>query len=303
MAPEHDYSWGINPVGVVLNARPARPDHSNIATRLDNILRTEYKFIVSSWISRTTAEDLGIIRWGAGLQTDVLVFTGGGGWRGGIERKRWGPDPMRESCVSPARLWLAIQANGEEPSIARIAHFIDSILRIRDFRCGRLRRDVGLRYSTEARFELVHVGKRCGEDAGRNMGFKTTIQLLLVQGWAEMKKFSDREEEVEQGVSSGGHAYGTECANEEFGPARPCAPDPQVGGCMGCDCDFYASREWEPKSDGRGRCIMAPKQMTQAAIAKLVSDEVAKALAADRATRDATGAGGPGGTLKLPPSV
>ncbi|GJY28199.1 putative reverse transcriptase domain-containing protein [Tanacetum coccineum] len=37
--------------------------------------------------------------------------------------------------------------------------------------------------------------------------------------------------------------------------------------------------------------IMAPKQMTQAAIAKLVSDEVAKALEADRATRDATGAG------------
>ncbi|GJW53416.1 putative reverse transcriptase domain-containing protein [Tanacetum coccineum] len=40
--------------------------------------------------------------------------------------------------------------------------------------------------------------------------------------------------------------------------------------------------------------IMAPKQMSQAAIAKLVSDEVAKALAADRATRDATGAGGAG---------
>ncbi|GKG50176.1 hypothetical protein Tco_0521276, partial [Tanacetum coccineum] len=39
---------------------------------------------------------------------------------------------------------------------------------------------------------------------------------------------------------------------------------------------------------------MAPKQMTQAAIAKLVSDEVAKALAKDRATRDATGAGGAG---------
>ncbi|GJW79044.1 putative reverse transcriptase domain-containing protein [Tanacetum coccineum] len=39
---------------------------------------------------------------------------------------------------------------------------------------------------------------------------------------------------------------------------------------------------------------MAPKQMTQAAIAKLVSDEVAKALAEDRATRDATGAGGAG---------
>ncbi|GKE31497.1 hypothetical protein Tco_1450819, partial [Tanacetum coccineum] len=31
---------------------------------------------------------------------------------------------------------------------------------------------------------------------------------------------------------------------------------------------------------------MAPKQMTQAAIAKLVFDEVAKALAADRTTRD-----------------
>ncbi|GKA79631.1 hypothetical protein Tco_0786227 [Tanacetum coccineum] len=38
---------------------------------------------------------------------------------------------------------------------------------------------------------------------------------------------------------------------------------------------------------------MAPKQMSQAAIAKLVSDEVAKALAADRATRNAAGAGGP----------
>ncbi|GKG62291.1 hypothetical protein Tco_0632195, partial [Tanacetum coccineum] len=35
---------------------------------------------------------------------------------------------------------------------------------------------------------------------------------------------------------------------------------------------------------------MAPKQMTQAAIAKLVSDEVAKALAEDRATRNAAGA-------------
>ncbi|GJR34164.1 putative reverse transcriptase domain-containing protein [Tanacetum coccineum] len=43
-----------------------------------------------------------------------------------------------------------------------------------------------------------------------------------------------------------------------------------------------------------GAQIMAPKQMSQAAIAKLVSDKVAKALAADRATRNATGAGGPG---------
>ncbi|GJW53854.1 hypothetical protein Tco_0097939 [Tanacetum coccineum] len=40
--------------------------------------------------------------------------------------------------------------------------------------------------------------------------------------------------------------------------------------------------------------IMLPKQNEQAAIAKLVSDEVAKALTADRATRNATGAGGPG---------
>ncbi|GKB06108.1 putative nucleotidyltransferase, ribonuclease H [Tanacetum coccineum] len=39
---------------------------------------------------------------------------------------------------------------------------------------------------------------------------------------------------------------------------------------------------------------MPPKQMSQAAIAKLVSDEVVKALATDRATRNATGAGGPG---------
>ncbi|GKA00569.1 putative ribonuclease H-like domain-containing protein [Tanacetum coccineum] len=46
-----------------------------------------------------------------------------------------------------------------------------------------------------------------------------------------------------------------------------------------------------PPPDGQ---IMAPKQMTQAAIAKLVSDEVAKALSADRATRNTTGAGGPG---------
>ncbi|GJR57334.1 putative reverse transcriptase domain-containing protein [Tanacetum coccineum] len=39
---------------------------------------------------------------------------------------------------------------------------------------------------------------------------------------------------------------------------------------------------------------MAPKQMSQAAITKLVSDEVAKALVVDRATRNATGAGGNG---------
>nr|GEW17478.1 hypothetical protein [Tanacetum cinerariifolium] len=38
--------------------------------------------------------------------------------------------------------------------------------------------------------------------------------------------------------------------------------------------------------------IMHPKQMSQAAIAKLVVDEVAKPLAADRATRNTTGAGG-----------
>nr|GEU83320.1 hypothetical protein [Tanacetum cinerariifolium] len=40
--------------------------------------------------------------------------------------------------------------------------------------------------------------------------------------------------------------------------------------------------------------IMPPKKMSQAAIAKLVADEVAKALAADRATRNTTGAGGSG---------
>ncbi|GJX65930.1 putative reverse transcriptase domain-containing protein [Tanacetum coccineum] len=39
---------------------------------------------------------------------------------------------------------------------------------------------------------------------------------------------------------------------------------------------------------------MPPKQMSQAAIAKLVADEVAKALAADRATRNTSGAGGSG---------
>ncbi|GJV48444.1 putative reverse transcriptase domain-containing protein [Tanacetum coccineum] len=39
---------------------------------------------------------------------------------------------------------------------------------------------------------------------------------------------------------------------------------------------------------------MPPKQMSQAAIAKLVADEVAKALAADRATRNTTGVGGSG---------
>ncbi|GJT11476.1 putative reverse transcriptase domain-containing protein [Tanacetum coccineum] len=39
---------------------------------------------------------------------------------------------------------------------------------------------------------------------------------------------------------------------------------------------------------------MPPKQISQAAIAKLVADEVAKALAADRATRNTTSAGGSG---------
>ncbi|GJY72440.1 putative reverse transcriptase domain-containing protein [Tanacetum coccineum] len=39
---------------------------------------------------------------------------------------------------------------------------------------------------------------------------------------------------------------------------------------------------------------MPPKQMSQDAIAKLVADEVVKALAADRATRNTTGAGGSG---------
>nr|GFC69301.1 hypothetical protein [Tanacetum cinerariifolium] len=37
---------------------------------------------------------------------------------------------------------------------------------------------------------------------------------------------------------------------------------------------------------------MAPKQMTQATIAKSVTDEVAKALRNDRANRNAGGAGG-----------
>ncbi|GJW84950.1 hypothetical protein Tco_0158095 [Tanacetum coccineum] len=44
----------------------------------------------------------------------------------------------------------------------------------------------------------------------------------------------------------------------------------------------------------RGAQIMPPKQMSQAAIAKLIADEVKKALDADRATRNTSGAGGPG---------
>ncbi|GJU61254.1 putative reverse transcriptase domain-containing protein [Tanacetum coccineum] len=40
--------------------------------------------------------------------------------------------------------------------------------------------------------------------------------------------------------------------------------------------------------------IMPHKQMSQAAIAKLVADEVAKTLDADRTTRNTTGSGGPG---------
>nr|GEU70457.1 hypothetical protein [Tanacetum cinerariifolium] len=40
--------------------------------------------------------------------------------------------------------------------------------------------------------------------------------------------------------------------------------------------------------------VMPPKQMSQAAIAKLVIDEVAKALAADLATENTTGARGSG---------
>ncbi|GJS53210.1 hypothetical protein Tco_0626572 [Tanacetum coccineum] len=40
--------------------------------------------------------------------------------------------------------------------------------------------------------------------------------------------------------------------------------------------------------------ITPPKQISQVTIAKLVADEVAKALAADCATRNTTGTGGPG---------
>ncbi|GJW31466.1 putative reverse transcriptase domain-containing protein [Tanacetum coccineum] len=50
----------------------------------------------------------------------------------------------------------------------------------------------------------------------------------------------------------------------------------------------------EPRGSLRDSQIMPPKQMSQAAIAKLVTDEVAKALAADRATRNTSSAGGPG---------
>ncbi|GJS55175.1 putative reverse transcriptase domain-containing protein [Tanacetum coccineum] len=50
----------------------------------------------------------------------------------------------------------------------------------------------------------------------------------------------------------------------------------------------------EPRGSPRDSQIMPPKQMSQAAIAKLVTDEVAKALAADRATINTTGAGGSG---------
>ncbi|GJV87873.1 putative reverse transcriptase domain-containing protein [Tanacetum coccineum] len=50
----------------------------------------------------------------------------------------------------------------------------------------------------------------------------------------------------------------------------------------------------EPHGSPRDSQIMPPKQMSQAAIAKLVADEVAKALVADCATRNTTGARGPG---------
>ncbi|GJQ95664.1 hypothetical protein Tco_0006803 [Tanacetum coccineum] len=52
--------------------------------------------------------------------------------------------------------------------------------------------------------------------------------------------------------------------------------------------------EKRPPGPPSGAQIMAPKHMSQAAIAKLVADEVAKALAADRATRNTIGAGRPG---------
>ncbi|GJT34749.1 putative reverse transcriptase domain-containing protein [Tanacetum coccineum] len=50
----------------------------------------------------------------------------------------------------------------------------------------------------------------------------------------------------------------------------------------------------EPHGSPCDSQIMPPKQMSQAVISKLVADEVAKALAVDRATRNTTGAGGPG---------
>ncbi|GKA54828.1 putative reverse transcriptase domain-containing protein [Tanacetum coccineum] len=53
-------------------------------------------------------------------------------------------------------------------------------------------------------------------------------------------------------------------------------------------------QSFEPRGSPRDFKIMPPKQISQAAIAKLVVDEVAKALAADRATRNTTGARGPG---------
>nr|GEX20034.1 hypothetical protein [Tanacetum cinerariifolium] len=50
----------------------------------------------------------------------------------------------------------------------------------------------------------------------------------------------------------------------------------------------------EPRGSLRDSQIMPPKQMSQSDISKLVADEVAKALAVDRATRNTTSAGGSG---------
>ncbi|GKC24556.1 hypothetical protein Tco_1026706, partial [Tanacetum coccineum] len=65
------------------------------------------------------------------------------------------------------------------------------------------------------------------------------------------------------------------------------------------DMDEDATDPSDPQSSKPNRSphdsqIMPPKQMSQAAIAKLVADEVAKALATDCATRNTTGAGGSG---------
>ncbi|GKB51021.1 putative reverse transcriptase domain-containing protein, partial [Tanacetum coccineum] len=57
--------------------------------------------------------------------------------------------------------------------------------------------------------------------------------------------------------------------------------------------DLSDPQSSEPRRSPHDSQIMPPKQMSQAAIAKLVANEVAKALAADRVTRNTTGVEGP----------
>ncbi|GJS14303.1 putative reverse transcriptase domain-containing protein [Tanacetum coccineum] len=151
----------------------------------------------------------------------------------------------------------------------------------------RIRKDLRIRMVGRDAMSLDGVVRECQADVSKVISMMESMSLEFDRVRKESRRALELVE-WEAGVREQYLLKNAAMANDDVGD-----DDVEDDDDMDDDAaDPSDPQSSEPRGSPRDSQIMPPKQMSQAAIAKLVADEVAKALVADRATRNTTSARG-----------